>query len=181
MDCVGMSGGKAKGSNQIIAMGRNGIMGMNRLVAWIAACSILALPAFSPAAEMGHEGMAGKPGEMIFSGKAGPWAVEARLIDKKAHMEKSGVSAKIAARFAGERHLMMFLSDPATGKPVSGDAGEVAIAGPGKASSSKVTLVFMGDHIGADVSLPVSGEYAFQVDIESGGRKGSASFSHTLK
>jgi hypothetical protein len=163
-------------------------MGMKRFVAWIAACSILALSAFSSAADMGHGGMHGghgghdtKPGEMIFSGKVGPWAVEARLIDKKAHMEKSGVSAKIAARFAGERHLMMFLTDPATGKPVSGDAGEVAIAGPGKASSSKVTLVFMGDHIGADVSLPVSGEYAFQVDIESGGRKGSASFSHTLK
>lgn len=172
-------------------------MGMNRLVAWIAACSILALPAFSPAAEMGHEGMAGmpgahggmkmddhgkmKPGEMIFSGKAGPWAVEARLIDKKAHMEKSGVSAKIAARFAGERHLMIFLTDPATGKPVSGAAGEVVVKGPDNASSSKVTLVVMGDHIGVDVVLSKPGEYSFTADIESGGRKGSATFSHTLK
>lgn len=187
-------------------------MGRNRFVAWIAACSVLALPAFPSAAEtghaghdmkpgghvdtkmdghggmkmdgrgkMGHAGHDMKPGEMIFSGKVGPWAGEARLIDKKAQMERSGVSAKIAARFAGERHLMMFLTDPATGKPVSGDAGEVAIAGPGKASSSKVTLVFMGDHIGADVDLPKPGEYAFQVDIESGGRKGSATFSHTVK
>ena len=34
-------------------------MATKRFVAWVAACSILALPAFSSAAEMGHEGMHG--------------------------------------------------------------------------------------------------------------------------
>jgi len=179
-------------------------MGRKRFIVWGVACSILALPAISPATEMTHGEMSGMPGahdgmkmyahgdmnhgghemksgEMIFSGKVGPWAGEARLIDKGAYMEQSGVSAKIAARFAGERHLMLFLTDPETGKPVSGVAGEVSIAGPDMASSSKVTLVVMGGHIGADVDLPRPGEYTFTAEIESGGRKGSATFTHTMK
>ena len=120
-------------------------------------------------------------GEKIFSGKVGPWTAEARLIDMKAQMEKSGVSAKTAAKFAGKRHLMLFLTDPATGKPAAGVAGKVDVTGPDKASSSKVTLVVMGEHIGADVSMPTPGKYTFKADIESGGKKGSATFSYTLK
>jgi hypothetical protein len=96
-------------------------------------------------------------------------------------MEQLGMSAKIAARFAGERHLMMFLSDPLTGKPVSVTAGEVTITGPDTASSSKVSLVVMGGHIGADVNLPKPGEYTFTAEFESGGKKGNATFSHSLK
>lgn len=179
-------------------------MERKRFVAWIAAISLLALPSFPSAAEMGHEGMSGMPhghgdmkmgdhgmmnhaghdmrsGELLFSGKLGSWTGEARLIDKKEHMEQSGVPAKFAARFAGERHLMMFLTDPMTGKPLSGAAGQVTITGPDKASSSKVTLVAMGGHIGADVNLPQPGEYTFTAEIESGGTKGSATFSYTKK
>ncbi len=179
-------------------------MKRKRFVIWVAAFSVLAWPALLPAVEMTHGGMSGMPGghdgmkmyahgdmnhsghdmksgEMIFSGTIGPWAGEARLIDKKAQMEQAGVSAKIAARFAGERHLMLFLTDPATGHPVSGVVGEVVITGPDNASSSKVTLIVMGGHIGADVDLPRPGEYTFTAEVESGGRKGSATFSHTLK
>ena len=78
-------------------------------------------------------------GEKIFSGKVGPWSAEARLVDMKAQMEKSGVSGKTAARYAGMRHLMLFLTDPATGKHAAGVAGKVAVTGPDKASSSTVT------------------------------------------
>lgn len=163
-------------------------MGMKRFVVWVAACSVLALPAVSSTAEMDHGGMHGmshdhadrKAGETIFSGEIGPWKGEARLIDKQVYMEQSGVSAKIAARFAGERHLMMFLSDPKTGNPVSVTAGKVVITGPDEASSSKVTLVVMGGHIGADVNLPKPGTYTFTAEIESGGKKESAVFSHSL-
>jgi len=177
-------------------MKRGGVMDMKRFVGGFAAFSILAWPTFLPAAEMkhegmhsGHEGMHGgmhgghdmKSGELLFSGKVGPWAGEARLIDKKEHMEQSGVPAKIAARFAGERHLMLFLTDPMTGKPLPGAAGKVTIAGPDKAASSKVTLIVMGGHIGADVHLPQPGEYTFTAEIEAGGRTGSATFSHLLK
>jgi hypothetical protein len=140
---------------------------------------LLALPGVSPAAEHGAHDM--DMGEKIFSGKVGPWTAEARLVDMKAQMEKSGVSAKTAARFAGRRHLMLFLTDPATGKPAAGVAGKVAVTGPDKASSSKITLVVMGEHIGADVGLPTPGKYTFTADIESAGKKGSATFSYTLK
>jgi hypothetical protein len=120
-------------------------------------------------------------GEKIFSGKVGPWTAEARLVDMKAQMEKSGVSAKTAARFAGKRHLMLFLTDPATGKPAAGVSATVAITGPDKASSSKVTLIVMGEHIGADVGMPTPGKYTFKAETESAGKKGSATFSYILK
>jgi hypothetical protein len=120
-------------------------------------------------------------GEKIFSGKVGPWTAEARLVDMKAQMEKSGMSAKTVAKFAGRRHLMLFVTDPATGKPAAGVAGKIDITGPDKASSSKVTLVVMGEHIGADVDMPASGKYTFKAEIESGAKKGSATFPYTLK
>ena len=152
-------------------------MEMKRFVVWVAAFSILALPVFAPAAEKGH----GKePVEKIFSGKAGPWTAEARLVDMKAQMEKSGVSAKTAAKFAGQRHLMLFVTDPATGKAAAGVAGKVDVTGPDKASSSMVTLVVMGEHIGTDVGMPTPGKYTFEAEIESGAKKGSATFSYSL-
>jgi hypothetical protein len=128
-----------------------------------------------------HGGHDMKTGEKIFSGKVGPWTAEARLVDMKAQMEKSGVSAATVAKYAGKRHLMLFLTDPATGKSAAGVAGKVDVTGPDKASSSKVTLVVMGEHIGADVTMPATGKYTFKADIESGAKKGSATFSYTLK
>ena len=154
------------------------------------ALMLIALPGISAAAEYGgmggmqhgdHAGHDMKNGEKIFSGKVGPWTGEARLVDMKAQMEQSGVSAKTAARFAGKRHLMLFLTDPATGKPAAGGTGKVVVTGPDKASSSKVTLVMMGEHLGADIGMSTPGKYTFKAEIESGGRKGSATFSYTLK
>ena len=170
-------------------MGRTG--GAVRTAVCGAALLLAALPGIPAAAE--HGGMAGMRhgtqagmhdagnGEKIFSGKAGTWTAEARLVDMKAQMEQSGVSAKTAARFAGRRHLMLFLTDTATGKPVSGAAGTVLITGPGKASPSKATLVPMGGHIGADVDMPTPGKYTFKAEISSGGTKGSATFFYAVK
>ena len=179
------------------------IRGAVRTAVCGAVLMLMAMPGVSAAAEQGgmsgtqhgdHAGMKmdnpGKMnsgahdmgnGEKIFSGKVGPWTGEARLIDMKAQMEQSGVSAKTAARFAGKRHLMLFLTDPKTGKPAAGVGGKVVVTGPDKASSSKVTLVVMGEHIGADVALPTPGKYTFKAEIESGGQKGNATFSYTLK
>ena len=39
----------------------------------------------------------------------------------------------------------------------------------------------MGEHIGADVNMPAPGKYTFKADIESAGKKGSATFSCMLK
>jgi hypothetical protein len=44
-----------------------------------------------------------------------------------------------------------------------------------------VTLIVMGEHIGADVNMPTPGKYTFKAEIESAGRKGSATFPWTLK
>jgi len=165
-----------------------------RTVVWGMAIALMASPGIAAAAEQGgakgmheghdhaaHGGHDMKNGEKIFSGKVGPWTAEARLIDMKAQMEQSGVSAKTAARFAGKRHLMLFLTDPATGKPAAGVSGKVVVTGPDKASSSKVTLVVMGEHIGADVGMPTPGKYTFKAEIESADKKGSATFSYALK
>ncbi|HSE15366.1 MAG TPA: hypothetical protein VLB08_07205 [Candidatus Deferrimicrobium sp.] len=174
-----------------------------RMAVYGTALMLMALPGISAAAEQGgmggmqhgdHTGMKmddhGKmkpgahdmgKGEKIFSGKVGPWNGEARLIDMKMQMEQSGVSAETAARFAGKRHLMLFLTDPSTGKPAAGVSGKVDVTGPDKASSSKVELVTMGEHIGADVGLPKPGKYTFKAQFESGGKKGNATFSYTLK
>ena len=165
-----------------------------RTVVWGTAIALMASPGIAAAAEQGgakgmheghdhaaHGGHDMKNGEKIFSGKVGPWTAEARLIDMKAQMEQSGVSAKTAARFAGKRHLMLFLTDPATGKPAAGVSGKVVVTGPDKTSSSKVTLVVMGEHIGADGGMPTPGKYTFKAEIESADKKGSATFSYTLK
>lgn len=161
------------------------------------ALMLMALPGISAAAEPGgmsgmkkegHGGMPAKSGgqnmdmgENIFSGKVGPWTAEARLVDTKAQMEQAGMSAKTTARFAGKRHLMLFLTDPTTGKPATGVTGKVVVTGPDKASSSKASLVVMGNHIGADVGMRTPGMYTFKADIVSAGKKGNATFSYTLK
>jgi len=156
------------------------IIGKTVLTAVIGAALILAaLPGISTAADPGGHNR--DLGEKIFSGKVGPWTEEVRLVDMKAQMEKAGVSAKTAERYSGKHHLMLFVTDPATGKPAAAVEGKVVVTGPDKASSSKVPLVAMGEHIGADVDMPVPGKYTFKADIESAGRKGSATFSYLLK
>ena len=130
-------------------------------------------------AKGGHE--MEKMGDKIFSGKVGPWTGEARLVDMKAQMEKSGVSPKALAKLPASHHLMVILTDPKTGKPVAGVAGTAEITGPDKAFSSKVTLIVMGGNIGADVNLPKAGKYTFRVNVEGGGLKGSAEFPYESK
>jgi hypothetical protein len=141
-------------------------------------CAFGTAPAPSPAAEHDHGAPMESLGERIYQGTSGPWNIEARLIDMKAQLEKSGVSAKAIAQLAAKHHLMVILTDPKTGKSVTGVAGEVTITGPDKASSSKVRLVAMGSHIGADVSLPKPGKYTFRVEVTGGGQRGSAVFDH---
>lgn len=120
-------------------------------------------------------------GERIFLGKAGPWDAEARLVDTRAQLEKSGVSPGTAAKFSGKYHLLVILSDPKTKKSPDDAAGQVEISGPDKVSFSKATLFPMGDHIGADVSLPGRGRYRFRLFVQGGGMKGDASFDFERK
>jgi hypothetical protein len=134
------------------------------------------------AAAQNDHGMAMEAmGERVFQGKSGPWNVEARLIDMKAQLEKSGVSAKTIAQAGAQYHLMVMVTDSKTGKPVTDAMGEVIIKGPDKGFSSKAPLVAMGGHIGADVALPQPGKYGFRVTVVAGGQRGYAVFDYKLK
>ncbi len=155
------------------------------------ALAVAAYGGAAVAAETGHGSMQGMhggsrdghgammKGDKVYGGKVGPWAAEARLVDMKAAMEKSMPGMKMEGPMK-THHIELFLTDPATKKPVEGVKGTVMVTGPGKAAS-KADLVAMGAHIGADVDLPKPGKYAFTVNVESGGKTGTATFAHAIK
>jgi hypothetical protein len=171
-------------------------MSAKRFFGWVAVLSILALPMYASAAEKGHEGMPGmkmegqggmpmksgghdmmRMGDKAFSGKIGPWKGTARIIDMKAHLEASGMKAQGA--MPNSHHIAFDLSDAAK-KSVTEGKGTVTVTGPDK-KETKAEFMVMQGHFGADVNLPKPGKYTFKADIESGGKKGSATFSYTLK
>ena len=151
------------------------------------ALMLMALPGISAAAE--HGGMGGmqhgasgdhdmaKMGDKTFSGKVGPWKGDARIMDMKAHLEASGMKAQGA--MPNSHHLALSLTDAAK-KPVTEGKGTVTVTGPDK-KEAKTGFMVMQGHFGADVNLPKPGKYTFKTEIESGGQKGSATFSYTLK
>ena len=156
------------------------------------AFAVAAYPGAAGAAETGHGSMKGmhgggsmeghgemKKGDKIFGGRVGPWTAEARLVDMKAAMEKSMPGMKMEGQMKSH-HIELFLTDPATKKPVEGVKGTIMVTGPGK-TVSKADLMAMGAHIGADVDLPKPGNYTFKVVVESGGKTGTASFAHAIK
>jgi len=168
-------------------------MGTKRFFGWVAALSILALPMYVSAAEKGHEGMPGmkmedhgkmgsrdmaKMGDKAYSGKIGPWKGDARIMDMKAHMEASGMKA--AGAMPNSHHIAFELSDPNTKAHVTEGKGTVTVTGPDKKESKSDFMVMKG-HFGADINLPAPGKYTFKAEIESGGKKGSATFSYALK
>ena len=156
--------------------------------------AVAAYPGAAGAAEMGHGAMPGmhggdkaqghdmmKMGDKVFGGKIGPWTGEARLMDMKAHMEKAKSSGmKMEGTMTQTHHLAISLTDPKTKAAVTEGKGTVMVAGPDKKTASADFMAMEG-HFGADVTLPKPGRYTFKVVIESGGKKGTASFSHTVK
>lgn len=166
--------------------------GKERFVACLLALGLLALPGMAPAMEKGHEGMSGmkehgaaeghgmmKMGDKVYGGKIGPWSSEARLTDMKAHMEKAKASGMKMEGMMKTHHIAIGLSD-SKGKAVTEGKGSVTVTGPDK-KSEKSEFMAMEGHFGADVNLPKPGKYSFDVQIESGGQKGSAKFTHTIK
>jgi hypothetical protein len=165
-----------------------------RTAAFGAALMLVALPGISAAAEHGgakgmHEGhdhgantaqgghdMA-KMGDKAFSGKIGPWQGDARMIDMKAKMAGSGMKA---APMPNSHHLALTITDPATKTAVTEGKGAVTVTGPDKKAVTS-DFMLMSGHFGADVNLPVPGKYTVKAEVESGGKKGSATFSYTVK
>jgi hypothetical protein len=167
------------------------------------ALMLMALPGISAAAEHGgtggmQQGASGDHGSMkmddsgkmqsgghdmtttgdkVFSGKVGPWKGDARIMDMKAHLVASGMKAQGA--MPNSHHIAFTLTDAAK-KLVTEGKGTVTVTGPDK-KETKAEFMVMQGHFGADVNLPKPGKYTFKAEIESGGKKGSASFSYTLK
>ena len=166
----------------------NGKDRIGRLASGLLALALLALPGMAVAAEMKHgemKGMEGhgdmmKMGDKVFDGKVGPWQGEARLMDMKAHMEKAKASGMKMEGAMKSHHLSLGLTDPATKKAVMEGKGTVTVTGPDK-KAEKTDFMAMEGHFGADVNLPKPGKYTFKTEIESGGKKGAATFTHTVK
>ncbi len=160
----------------------------------VALAALLAVSAGPAGAEeMGHgsmpgmhgEGHAGGHGEMmkgdkIFGGKVGPWTAEARLVDMKAEMQKAMASGMKMEGPMKTHHVELYLTDSASKKAVEAAKGTITVTGPDKKSAT-TDLMAMAGHLGADVDLAKPGKYSFKVAVESGGKKGTASFSHTVK
>jgi hypothetical protein len=172
---------------------------MKRFAFCTAVLAVLFLPALGMAAEKGHGSMPGmksgesveghgdmkteghgKMGDKIFTGKVGPWNGEVRLIDMKASIEKAKASGMKMEGTMKSHHFELFLTDPKTKKAVTEGKGTVIVAGPDK-KEVKSDIAALAGHFGVDVDLAKPGKYTFKVAIESGGKKGSATFSHTVK
>ncbi|MDH3237496.1 MAG: hypothetical protein OEM42_09620 [Deltaproteobacteria bacterium] len=126
----------------------------------------------------GHGMMA--MGHRVFEGTVGPWNGEIRLVDMKAQMAKSKVSEKMKAKMKNTHHLMVSLTDTGTKKHVSEGKGSVTVTGPDK-QQSRYEFTGMQGHFGADVALDKPGQYEFDVEIESGEKKGTVSFTKEIK
>jgi hypothetical protein len=121
-----------------------------------------------------------KMGDKAYEGKLGPWKAEARIMDMKAHMAAMPSGMKMEGPMPNSHHLAVTVTDPKTKKAVTEGKGTVTVTGPdGKAVKSE--FMVMQGHFGADVNLPAKGKYAFAVEIESGGAKGSAKFGRKVK
>jgi len=121
-----------------------------------------------------------KMGDKVYEGKIGSLHGEARLVDMKAQMARSKVSAKMMANMKNTHHVAVSLTDPATKKPVTEGSGTVTVTGPDHKAVT-TNLMGMQGHFGADVNLPAPGKYSFRVDVDAGGKKGSAEFERTVK
>ena len=180
----------------------------DRAARFLAACAAAAIVLFPPSGAAGaehdpgkgHGGMhgtmheaagdrhagspgnlhGGTPGDKVFGGPIGAWSAEVRLVDMKAQMAKAKVSPKRIGKMTSTHHVMVYLADPGTKKPVANVKGSVTVTGPGK-ETAKSDLVAMGDHVGADLTLSGPGSYRFAIEIASGETRGAADFSHVLK
>lgn len=127
----------------------------------------------------GHGKM--KMGDKVFEGKVGSLHGEGRLMDMKAQMEKAKSSGMaMHGAMANSHHLSLLLTDQKTKQAVTEGTGSVTVTGPDK-KQAKTDFMAMEGHFGADVNLPAPGKYSFQVEVDAGGTKGSASFHHTIQ
>lgn len=84
------------------------------------------------------------------------------------------------AKMKHTHHIAFSLEDPGTKAHVTEGKGTVTVTGPDK-KQAKYDMMVMEGHFGADITLDQHGKYEFSAEIESGGKKGTAAFHHTVK
>jgi len=137
------------------------------------------MPGMHDEGKMDDGGMM-KTGDRIFDGKIGPWQAEVRLIDMKAQMANMKVSEQVRAKMKNTHHLMVSLTDTGTMEHVTEGKGAVTVTGPDK-HRSRYEFTGMQGHLGVDVAIDKPGQYKFDVMIESGGKKGTVTFTEEVK
>ncbi len=102
----------------------------------------------------------------------------------KAMVHLNDVGAMMAQMGMKENyHFMVMLNDATTGAAVEQGAVAVKITDPktGKTGEA-IPLMGMGGHFGADVILPVKGEYRFEVGSKlADGKKRQFTFQYTIQ
>lgn len=125
--------------------------------------------------KMDHGGM-DMSGDMIMLGDATEDGVKAmaHLKDVGAAMAKMGMPST--------HHIMINFVDLASGKPIESGVAAVKIEGPNGELSEPVKLMGMQGHFGADIELPVAGEYEFKVGTKlADGKKRQFEFKFQLR
>lgn len=142
-----------------------------------------ALAAMGNMPGMDHSSMAGndvKMGDKIFSGKAGAFDVEVRLVDSKATAEAAAKGGmKIDTSKMKSHHVQVRATDAAR-KPVGKGEATAVVTGP-DGKKQTYALMVMADHMGSDVDLAAKGKYAFELTVTAGGQTGTAKFTHAIK
>ena len=98
------------------------------------------------------------------------------LKDKEMAMDKPTGEAIVA----GTHHIMLDVTDTASGKEVANASAKVLVVSPSKKNST-VALRSMKSHFGSDLTLDEKGEYQLTVSVNAGGASKSTRFNYTVK
>lgn len=84
------------------------------------------------------------------------------------------------AMMAGTHHIMLDVTDAASGKEITNASAKVMIVSPSKKNSS-VDLKPMMSHFGNGIALDERGEYKFTVSVNVGGVSKTKEFKYSVK
>lgn len=130
--------------------------------------------------EMGEHAMSGhemaEHAQMIMLGDKVVDGVKAsvHLNDVKAAMAKMGMKET--------HHFMVMFQEDASGKALEAGTVALKIKGPDKVESAPVSLMGMGGHFGADITLAAPGQYTFTLGTKlPDGKTRQFEYSYDLK
>jgi hypothetical protein len=120
--------------------------------------------------EMKHDGMGMKDTSMTMNEDMKGMKHDGMKMDK----------ATKEAMMAGTHHIMLDVTDAASGKEIANASANVLIVSPSKKNSS-VDLLPMMNHFGLGLTLDEDGEYQFTVNVNVDGVSKTTQFQYTVK